>query len=121
MEAVELDPEVMGWLLDFIRERKRVTIDDIRREFFPDEIGTPYLYLDRLTEDGQLLFVPSEKDQASWIVGAKEEPKYPEHADCSHPETYKSRMECRIARVKCDKARNRYRLSQEKRFPEESE
>ncbi|MFM9461336.1 hypothetical protein ACKI1K_00615 [Streptomyces scabiei] len=48
----EPDPELLGWIGDFIRERKRVTVEDIRREFFPGEMSRPYLYLDQLKAEG---------------------------------------------------------------------
>lgn len=49
---IKPDPELLGWVRDFIQERKRVTVDDVRREFFPGEVSTPYLYLDQLKAEG---------------------------------------------------------------------
>ncbi|MFF1292885.1 MULTISPECIES: hypothetical protein [unclassified Streptomyces] len=49
---IDPDPELLGWIRDFIRERKRITVEDVRREFFPDEVSTPYVYLDQLKAEG---------------------------------------------------------------------
>lgn len=62
MADVDIDPELKSRVLDFIRERERVTVADVRREFFPDEMGVPYLYLDRLTAEGHLWVLPAADD-----------------------------------------------------------
>lgn len=33
----ELDSELLGWVRDFIRDHENVTVEDITREFFPDD------------------------------------------------------------------------------------
>ncbi|MDX3541320.1 hypothetical protein PV729_07730 [Streptomyces europaeiscabiei] len=77
--ALDLDPELKGWVLDFIHERKRVTVEDIRREFFPDEMGAPYLYLDRLTAEGRARPVSEGLEPTRWspvlVTESKETPR----------------------------------------------
>ncbi|TQE24861.1 hypothetical protein Sipo8835_32630 [Streptomyces ipomoeae] len=66
--AIEVDPEVKGRVLDFIRERKRVTVEDVRREFFPDEMGAPYLYLDQLAAEGHTYPISRELEPTQWLA-----------------------------------------------------
>lgn len=65
---IELDPELKEQILEFIRERERVTAQDVREEFFPGDITRPYLYLDRLTVEGRLGAVPGQGCEPSvWL------------------------------------------------------
>ncbi|MFC8464788.1 hypothetical protein [Streptomyces sp. NPDC057250] len=52
--TTDLDPELMSWILEFIRQRGRVTREEITQEFFPGDVVTPYLYLDALTAKYQI-------------------------------------------------------------------
>ncbi|MGI5443342.1 hypothetical protein ACQEV4_40210 [Streptomyces shenzhenensis] len=45
--VTDLDPELLGWVREFIREQESATVEDIAREFFPDEPDTARLYLDQ--------------------------------------------------------------------------
>ncbi|MFM9604182.1 hypothetical protein [Streptomyces turgidiscabies] len=106
MSAVELDPELKDWVLEFIRGKERVTVEDVRREFFPGEIGAPYLYLDRLVAEGAVkLKVRSQTYE--WAHRAKDRPKsdpVPKpkrvritHGDCDHRNTPWAKEKCRRA------------------------
>ncbi|MFI9757636.1 hypothetical protein ACIHFB_06805 [Streptomyces sp. NPDC051963] len=70
----ELDPELLEWVRDFIEEKERVTVDDVRREFFPDEMGAPYPYLDRLVAD-RVIEYRARQQVYEWAYRAKPRPK----------------------------------------------
>lgn len=65
--AVELDAELLDWIRTFARERERVTIEDVRAEFFPGDISRPYLYLDSLTATGDLFVASAGDGPTSWV------------------------------------------------------
>lgn len=121
----ELDPEILEWIRDFAQERKRVTVPDVRREFFPDEAGHPYLYLDWLQAEGDLRLngrtgvyewanhPESNGEEVPPELERKPEPTprpKPEkvsrprgnssHRDCPHPATKYERQKCRYGYYK---------------------
>ncbi|AXL88705.1 hypothetical protein C4J65_10480 [Streptomyces sp. CB09001] len=104
MSAVELDLELLGWVRDFIHEKRRVTVDEVRREFFPDEAGHPYLYLDWITAEGAI-----EWDHQTGVYEWAHHPEFPSgvesaqkprrkrfsHRDCLHPNSPWAKEQCR--------------------------
>ncbi|MFE7278552.1 hypothetical protein [Streptomyces sp. NPDC057623] len=124
MSAVDIDHEVKARILGFTRQRERVTIDDIRREFFPGQMGAPYYYLDQLREDGHLWVILSDgpmtwttADYARKHRGMGALKKHREekavkrqaksHAECAHPLKRAELRKCMEAR----KEGNRKRLA----------
>ncbi|MFM9633868.1 hypothetical protein ACKI10_40730 [Streptomyces galilaeus] len=74
MYAVRLDLELKGRVLEFIHERGCATVDDVRQELFPGEMGVPYLYLDQLTAEGRLLAISEGLEPTQWfsVLGRRE-------------------------------------------------
>ncbi|MGW7169684.1 hypothetical protein ACWGH3_31305 [Streptomyces sp. NPDC054884] len=113
MAVVDVDPELKGWVRDFIHKKERVTVEDVRREFFPDEIGAPYLYLDRLvaegvikwrSETGVYAWTPTQRPK-SHTTPPKDQPEREpsemvSHKDCLHPKTKYERQKCRYSYYK---------------------
>lgn len=110
MAAVDVDLELMAWVRDFIREKERVTVEDIRTEFFPDEMGMPYLYLDRLVMEGHIFPIARGINPTHWlpVIEDSKPPRIPvrepklkpkrkrfSHRDCLHPNSPWAKERCR--------------------------
>ncbi|WP_225075217.1 hypothetical protein [Streptomyces sp. CoT10] len=109
MAVIDLDPELKGRILDFIRERECVTVADVRHELFPGDLTRPYFYLDQLTEEGHLWVVPGSSpmawatvDHARRTRGAlrrgQAKRRANSHDHCDHPLTRPELKKCRLAR-----------------------
>jgi hypothetical protein len=75
LRVTELDPELKARVLEFVRERRRVTVTDVREEFFPGDIPRPYLYLDALTAEDALFLLAfhDSREPTTWIPGKSPE------------------------------------------------
>ncbi|MGD6762235.1 hypothetical protein ACOKM5_25220 [Streptomyces sp. BH097] len=93
--TTEIDPELMEWVRDFTQEREQVTVEDIAREFFPDDAGAPYLYLDALKAD-KLITRDPESGEYHWAYKPEGRPSlYLSHWACTHPHSPWARELCR--------------------------
>lgn len=95
-DAPGVDDELMEWVRDFIQGRERVTVDEIQREFFPDESDNPYSYLEALIADG--LITHRKTDQVyEWAYKGETSQKKIRiyHGNCRHANTPWARELCR--------------------------
>ncbi|WP_329276230.1 hypothetical protein [Streptomyces sp. NBC_01451] len=103
--ALRLNYELSCRVLEFVSERERVTAEDVRQEFFPGEMGTPYLYLDRLTAERLLLPVIGNDYPMSWIPAITPEEVAERQAALS--DAARVRMQERWARIREKRERTR--------------
>ncbi|MFI6061193.1 hypothetical protein [Streptomyces sp. NPDC051286] len=66
MGAVDVDPELKGWILEFVWEKRWVNHRRITREFFPDDPGAAQRYLDQLKAEGAIRDVTNGGGQVAW-------------------------------------------------------
>ncbi|MGW1398467.1 hypothetical protein ACWCRF_07245 [Streptomyces sp. NPDC002405] len=71
MAVIDLDPELKGWILDFIWDKRWVDQRRIVREFFPGESHTAQRYLDQLKADGSIREVTNGDGQVNWLPVAE--------------------------------------------------
>ena len=103
---VELDAELKGWVLDFIRDHpaRRVTAEEVGREFFPDEPDTAASYLAALKSSGAIRqhretgaygYVPPKfRPNPSPVTVTPKQTRRNSHDGCVHPDTPRERKKC---------------------------
>ncbi|MGI5443343.1 hypothetical protein ACQEV4_40215 [Streptomyces shenzhenensis] len=125
----DLDSELLEWVREFIYGRERVTVEDVRREFFPDEPRHPRLYLNKLKADGVIAYYPSSREY-HWTYKPENRPeKKPEkkarhnHRRCTHANTAAERDKCRRSQGNYSASQlervEAYRMDQEVRAEQE--
>ncbi|MFD5509459.1 hypothetical protein ACFWIB_16990 [Streptomyces sp. NPDC127051] len=67
--TTEVDPELKGWLLDFVKSASRpVSLETVAREFFEGNAVAARRHLVELKREGQVLSV-SHRGVWCWISG----------------------------------------------------
>ncbi|MCX5524155.1 hypothetical protein OG342_14960 [Streptomyces bobili] len=94
----QVDPEVRGWLVEFIHERERVTFADVCHEFFPGEADEAHAYLDSLKDDNIITHGGASEVYQWAYTDQKPNSSTFSHRGCGHPNTPWEKEKCRRAR-----------------------